>query len=673
MTTINVTVRRGGRTIEQVDRPVHVTDKGPAVRYRRRLWAVVNNSIDLDAPNIGEVGVPDATASGPLADGSDSSVPLADHSDPAQQQVIRLPASVRVLVDAGPGTGKTHTACQRIAHLIESGIEPGRIWVISFTRTAIAEFRDRIARALADENAAASVQIRTLDAHAWTIQSGFSPNAKLTGSYDDNIREAAARIRDDEDAADFLARLEHLVIDEAQDILGNRADWCLALIDRLEPECGITVFADEAQSIYDFTVDAGAVDRRESLPAAIRARGFEAAALSSVHRTTCPRLKTIFTTVRQKVLAGGGHVERRCRMIREEIARLAHTNVGPLNKLNLAAMPENSLILLRQRADVLERSSWGAQVPHRLRMSGLPSRLQPWIGALLWDHVGRHLGRTAFDHLWTTRVTDLAAVGAPTADRAWQLLFEAAGDETGEILIRRLREVLGRASPPALFCSPEFGDQGPILGTVHASKGREADLVRLYLPPVEPGTDLDEETRVTFVGATRARTELLIGDASASRAGSIKSGRVWRYARAKIKVEVGRPGDLRAAGLVGKACFATSEDALRAQMALLASAWRTDLCARQRHEFEWNYELIASDQSRLGVLSKQFTEDMREVSRECVRFPPAKFFPHLRSMGLRTLVLPPDDPELQLLHEPWQISGFLFAPMLTGFSPGKFG
>ena len=30
--------------------------------------------------------------------------------------------------------------------------------------------------------------------------------------------------------------------------------------------------------------------------------------------------------------------------------------------------------------------------------------------------------------------------------------------------------------------SPEYGDAGPIIGTIHASKGREAEEVSLYLP-----------------------------------------------------------------------------------------------------------------------------------------------------------------------------------------------
>ena len=588
--------------------------------------------------------------------------------------MITLAASERVLVDAGPGTGKTHVACARIANLISEGIEPGRIWVISFTRTAIAEFRARIANVLGDEAAAASVQIRTLDAHAWILHSGFSQDAKLTGSYDDNIRSASKRIREDEDAADYLSRLEHLIIDEAQDVLAHRADWCLALIDRLDPACGVTVFADEAQSIYDFTEEGVGRKAGQALPAGLRSRNFKPASLNRIHRTSCPRLRKIFSDVRRSVLMRGGGAVSRCLKIQADIKTLAHENAGSIKELNLDGMSPDTLILLRRRVEVLERSAWAAAVPHRLRMSGLPARILPWIAALLWDFTSPRFSRDEFEHRWSARISGAAAAGAPEASHAWNLLYEAAGEEGGRIDIRRLRTVLGRSSPPALFCSPEFGDRGPVMGTIHASKGREAANVRLYLPLIdEDPEELEEETRVSFVGATRARTRLAVGEAGAGRGTSLENGRVWKFSKQKIRVEIGRPEDLLPSGLAGKATFPTREAAETVQLFWRTSPWQAGLVARPTVESGWNYELGTHDLARLGVLSPRFTEDMRKISNDAKRFPPAKVLPYVRSIGIRSIVLAPDDPELQHLHEPFASSGFLFAPMLTGFPSGFFG
>lgn len=71
--------------------------------------------------------------------------------DDSQHGAIEAPQGARLLVCAGPGTSKTAVACMRVAHLIASdGLDPGAIWLVSFTRTAIVEIRDRIAGHLED-------------------------------------------------------------------------------------------------------------------------------------------------------------------------------------------------------------------------------------------------------------------------------------------------------------------------------------------------------------------------------------------------------------------------------------------------------------------------------------------------------------------------------------------
>lgn len=172
-----------------------------------------------------------------------------------QEKVITAGAEQRMLVDAGPGTGKTYAACMRVAALIRDGVPAPRIWIISFTRTAVHEIRNRLAGAIGDADEAASVTIATLDSLAWSIHSGFSQNATLTGSYDDNIQQTIAKITRDEDARAALGRVRHLVVDEAQDIVGQRAELVLGIIGALREDCGVTVFADEAQAIYGWTED----------------------------------------------------------------------------------------------------------------------------------------------------------------------------------------------------------------------------------------------------------------------------------------------------------------------------------------------------------------------------------------------------------------------------------
>ncbi|WP_313622033.1 UvrD-helicase domain-containing protein [Achromobacter sp.] len=657
MSSLEISVRRSGVEIDRIVRPLRELAGAPAITYRRRLWRVTDGGIDLD----------DIETPGPA-----SAEDASGDAPEGQDAVLNEPPEARMLVDAGPGTGKTHVACARVSSMIRDGIPAARIWIISFTRTAVVELRNRIAGALDDPSDACAVRIATLDSHAWALQSGFVSEAVLSGSYDQGIAQTLQRIREDEDVAEYLLRLGHLVIDEAQDIVGVRAELTLAIVDALGPECGVTVFADEAQAIYGFTEDTPPGENDGgSLLSGLRARGFLPRRLLDVHRTDRRNLREIFTSVRRLVIGKRGSTESRRQHIQAEIERLADGVAPASHELDISQLSRGSLILLRRRIDVILTSSY-AKAPHRIRMSGLPACLGAWIALLLWDWTEQRITRTAFDERWTTR--GLSAVpGTPRPDEAWRLVYEAAGNAPGSIDLPRLRTVLGRASPPMLFCSPEFGLDGPVLGTIHASKGREASEVFLYLSSAGEGAndgDAEEEIRVMFVGATRARHQLKVGKSPSRKTGA-ERGRAWRRVKGGVQLEIGLSRDLTADGLVGVRAFASADAARHAQDAWRVGPLRKGLIARADPGIDWGFALQAEDE-RLAVLSRHFVQDVRQIANHCEQWPPPSFLPHLRSIGVRTIAVGPDDPVAELLHEPWRSSGFMLAPLLLGFSTVRF-
>ena len=493
---VEIAVRKGARAIGSTNCPTRSAGKDEEAFYRGHWWTIRDGTIDIArSPALAAPGLSDQIS----ATGQPG-------ADPAQEAVILADVDARLSVAAGPGTGKTWVACRRVSELITQGVAPSRIWMVSFTRTAVVEIRQRIAAVLDDPADAASVRIATLDSHAWSLQSGFATDAALTGSFDEGISRTVATLAGDPEAADYIARLRHLIVDEGQDIVGVRQELILAIIGAASERCGVTVFTDDAQAIYDFTEETRSKwVAGPTLTERLRPLGFAEVALSRVHRTDCPKLRVIFTAVRADVLDSAMRPARRSERVREAIVRLAHAEAGKAMDFDIAAAPTSSLILFRRRAEVLERSSWAGDVPHRLRMSGLPQRIRPWLSALFWDWSSPRVTRSEFDTLWTARISGHVATGALPLEEAWSLLVEAAGESADSIELPRLRNLLGRSAPPLLFCSPEYGDTGPVLGTIHASKGREADEVHLYLPPADPDDEEpDQETRVMFVGATRA-------------------------------------------------------------------------------------------------------------------------------------------------------------------------
>jgi superfamily I DNA/RNA helicase len=128
--------------------------------------------------------------------------------------------------------------------------------MVSFTRTAVAELRQRIEALAKDVGAVAAVRITTLDAEAWNLGVSFQAvrtTEKLARGFDGNIEYAIALFSSNDPAlCDWIAQTRHVIIDEAQDLVGRRSELVFQILDHLSNECGVTVFADPAQASYGF-------------------------------------------------------------------------------------------------------------------------------------------------------------------------------------------------------------------------------------------------------------------------------------------------------------------------------------------------------------------------------------------------------------------------------------
>ena len=82
-----------------------------------------------------------------------------------------------LLIIAGAGTGKTRTLVYRVAHLIESGVAPERILLLTFTRRAAHEMLTRAERLVG--SASTRVQGGTFHATGHRLLRQFGPEAGL--------------------------------------------------------------------------------------------------------------------------------------------------------------------------------------------------------------------------------------------------------------------------------------------------------------------------------------------------------------------------------------------------------------------------------------------------------------------------------------------------------------
>jgi hypothetical protein len=607
--------------------------------------------------------------------------------DTDQLQVIEGDVDARLIVEAGPGTGKTAVACARLAYLIaQDDLEPSNTWMISFTRTAVAEIRARLHSYVGD--ASFAIRIATIDSHAWSIHSGHDSKAKLTGSYEENIDRVIELLKADLDVADELSQIEHVVIDEAQDLVGRRADLIEALAERLPPDCGVTVFSDEAQAIYGFSDNS--IGRRKTVGSELgqsllsrlrddKTLGFTTLVLKKIYRTSSPGLRKIFSELREDVLDKQNHRDGLHAETAERIRALADKSGLKWNDMKVADFTSDDLLLFRTRAEVLMASQF-CEIPHRLRLSGYGGTLPAWLAICFFDFVEPFLTELHFLDLWASRIEGQAAPQYVPSE-AWRKLMRIAGRQDGSIDIQKLRRRLGQLRPPVELALPEYGLNGPIVGTIHASKGREASNVVLLLPngaEFECIEDEVEESRVLFVGATRARASLVVGECSALRASTLGSGRGHRSTknRQSTMVEIGRNGDITARGLVGCSEFSPA-DASAGQAFLTKVA---DVVTTYKLEadpnLDWRYRIhTGSDGLCVGALSRNLTYDLWEIlanrNQKQSHRPPSGVN-HVRGQGCASIVLSPDNIDLETLHEPWASSGFVLAPRIAAFPPFYF-
>ena len=603
--------------------------------------------------------------------------------DEEQARIISAPREARFFVSAGPGTGKTAVACARVANLIEDqGVAPGNIWMISFTRAAVSELNDRISVFAEDPSSTLGVAIGTIDSKAWHLRNGFEYDTakKLFGGFDTAIDDAIAKIDENiEEYRDFFDDIEHIILDEAQDINGIRAKFILKLLSILNPTCGLTLFHDPAQAIYDYEFREDPANAR--LTDELSSNGFlnsDSRSLSRIHRTDDPALLALYEDLRLDVLSGTtDRFEEHKATVREAAHEQLDSGFSPREMSSYS----NALVLFRTRAQAVMASSFMCSegILHRIRMAQYPRALKPSIAVILtgWptDQISRDALRErvsslfegdcavffesesatiAFEELWDPIV------------RAGRAKSSASDTISRSLLIERLRQM-----PPADLVSREIGRGGPIIGTIHSSKGHEADEVVLNISPRWGGAskqasfDEKEEARVLFVGASRAKNRLVIGEGlTAAYSRSLEtSGRIFRPSSkySGASVQVGLANDIDAIPMREKYSL------LELASIRLPAKCEAHLERPDGENWRWVLRLADDPHSKnlpIAVMSGSFSHDVSTIGKLAKdKWRAASPIKNISVIGWRSMV----NPDVGASEEIASDDQVWLAPIVVGF------
>ncbi|MEV8538682.1 UvrD-helicase domain-containing protein [Streptomyces sp. NPDC051572] len=449
------------------------------------------------------------------------SPPLTDE----QRAVVEQPWDTRVLVTAGAGAGKTHTLVRRLDALCgnedpEATLEAAEILVLTFSRAAARELRERITR---HGERAHRVRARTFDAWAYEVLLQSRPDVEWgTVAFDERIAAAAQAVEKGALEIGDAVPPAHVVIDEVQDLLGGRRELVEALLDRYQESCGFTVVGDAAQSVYGFQIE-DLTERADET-----GRFFDwlrcsypddlvELRLTRNFRATTPEARVALAYgPRLQRLDDPSEAENLYDGLRDLLLDPANGMGGLDDEFTLAGLrdlTDTCAVLTRdnQQALVVSELLHAHGVEHRLRRP-LEERPVPyWVAELLRRTEATGLTEDRF----TSLLAEIPLPYSPDAGALWTVLRRVArGAGRGVLDVERLRRAVAEGRFPDEGADPETARI--VVSTVHRAKGLEFDRVIVLSPPTvadlhkryKDGLDLPAEARALYVAMTRPRQDL---------------------------------------------------------------------------------------------------------------------------------------------------------------------
>ncbi|OOL32924.1 DNA helicase [Rhodococcus rhodochrous] len=461
---------------------------------------------------------------------------------PAQTRTVEQPWDAWVLVTAGAGAGKTTTLLHRLEYLTSvEELEASEILVLSFSRAAVRELRDRV-----DRHAVSARRVRahTFDGWASSLLYQMEPHREDLGgtSFDDRIVMAIDAID-----AGVVESFEngppaHIVIDEVQDLVGIRREMVEALLDRIGHDCGFTVVGDAAQSIYGFQIEDLTERATEtnrffdwvratfgnellefSLEENFRARTPEArAALHLGPQLQAPPSKGDVSRLE------GVRLHDELRGILGTIPSFGILH-DPFVQSSLREFDGTAAILCRTNGQVLWLSEQlnKYQVAHRIQRSPRTRPAPAWVAELVSAARSSTITETQFTEIYGSlpNTTD-------EAGRVWRSLRGVASSPNNRLDVSALVRVVAEGRLPDELTG--IPGHPLVLSTVHRAKGLEFDRVIVVEPDAldagDKDTDPPSEARLLYVALTRARDDLY----------RLTLPRLWQMRNAKKRAKVDR-------------------------------------------------------------------------------------------------------------------------------------
>ena len=501
-------------SVEQKDKKkVEVAKESPTESQHTQVMAAVEASETVETGKKEDIKLA-STHPHPVNDS------LKNMKSVLQTEVIEAPVEARILVNAGPGTGKTWTLIEKLIYMVETlEIDPESIQVLCFSRAAVEVIKNRIREAIQCGRANINinyVDVRSFDSYAsqflyWVKESDY---AAISNSFNIEALNYEERIDLFIDVLnknpELISQCSHLVVDEVQDLVLSRANMVLSMISTLPEECGITLLGDACQSIYDYQVEPGGVGSEQFYAVIESMNQFEFYAFEKNYRQES-YLQNYSELYRKSILeADVDGCNLFLKKMLDEIPDYDTVSIKRFDEdsLNRLLADGNIGIMTRSNAQALMISSIFRRkgIAHTVKRRLEENCFNGWIGVVFNNPVYSSFDRDDF----TSEIKnsqDISSFSDEEIEEMWDALSDSGKRTTGRISCRDLLlSIRNYGRNKGLYVSEK---QTPVtISTIHRSKGREYDSVIVLDSLLSANPEEMEEQRVNYVAISRAKKHI---------------------------------------------------------------------------------------------------------------------------------------------------------------------
>lgn len=440
--------------------------------------------------------------------------------------IVSAPLDSHIILNSGPGTGKTFTIIQRLIYILANNLCPAdEIYILCYTRSAKKVVEDKIDQAVIDgiiRPSAKNICILTFDSYATYFLMAMKEQGVIKGSFDGCGYNDRIKLFNKYIAPEDFEGISYFIIDEIQDLVNERAEMVLKILMNLK--CGYLLAGDRCQSIYDYEADDDAtLDSVKFYELAEKQFPNDMLRYEiTVNRRQVPNLAEEAAKMRMQLLSSSFLEQNKyANSIMSHYS--GKTKIEQFIKTLTQPPTVSTAILCRNNgeAEYISGLLCKRGIIHTLnRGVNNVVPLPRWIADVFWDYCHDTISKNIFIERLSFR-----AIVNTDSEKLWELLCKLTDSQNKAVISV---SALTAALTVTNNIPSEFYDNSPMLtvSTIHKAKGSEFDRVILIESKIKPSSDSAEEARVRYVALTRPKSQFITMKKNSKYFKRTMSGRV---------------------------------------------------------------------------------------------------------------------------------------------------